>query len=51
MRIGDEVELADGTWCIVVGADANGDAILQDLWGNVLTTCTVLDGEGTRDAQ
>lgn len=39
LRIGDEVELSDGTWCVVVGVDAHGEAILQDPWGNLLTTC------------
>ena len=45
MRIGDEVELADGTWCVVVGVDANGDAILQDGSGHLMITMDDPDGD------
>lgn len=38
IRIGDEVELADGTWCVVVGVSESGEAILRDPWGNLLET-------------
>ena len=45
LRIGDEVSMADGTWCVVVGVDAQGEAILQDPWGNLLETMDDPNGD------
>ena len=45
LRIGDEVSLADGTWCTVVGVSEIGEALLQDPWGNVLETSDPVERE------
>lgn len=47
LRIGDEVSLSDGTWCVVVGVDANGEAILRDGAGHLLVTVEEQDGDAS----
>jgi hypothetical protein len=44
LRIGDEVSLADGTWCVVVGVSDTGEALLQDGAGHLLVTVDEPDG-------